>query len=68
MKAFSQQSAPENGLPASLGSLRSTATQMLEDMESHDVVIDRQNALPIISPHLQSAILIGHGELDVIDL
>ena len=68
MKAFSQQSAPENGLPASLGSLRSTATQMLEDMESHDVVIDRQNSLPMDTPHLQNVILIGHGELDVIDL
>ena len=42
IKLVSQQSAPENGLPASLGSLRMTATQMLEDMESHDVVIDRQ--------------------------
>ena len=48
VKAFSEQSAPENGLPASLGSLRMTATQMLEDMESHDLVIDRQVLLPIM--------------------
>lgn len=36
------QDAENNGsTPTSLGSLRTTATQMLEDMESHDIVIDR---------------------------
>lgn len=31
----------KEGTPTSLGSLRTTATRMLEDMESHDIVIDR---------------------------
>ena len=39
---LSKQKAPPGGLPASLGSLRTTATQMLEDMEAHEVLIDRQ--------------------------
>lgn len=40
--AMSEQAAPSGGLPASLGSLRSTATQMLEDMEVQEDIIDRQ--------------------------
>lgn len=45
IKEISIEQAPEGGLPASLGSLRSTATQMLEDMESHEVIMDRYSIL-----------------------
>ena len=43
-----------DGNPANLGSLRNTTTQMLEDMESQDIIIDRSASglhLPPLSPH-----------------
>jgi len=42
IRSVAKESGKSDDKPANLGSLRNTTTQMLEDMESHDVIIDRR--------------------------